>query len=136
MLKEFRDFILRGNLVDLAVAVVIAAAFGAIVTAFVKDILTPLIAIPSKNLVSFGDLYFQVGGSKFLYGDVINQAINFVIVAAVIFFLIVKPMNHMSTRMKKPAPVAPPATKDCPFCLNAVPVKATRCGFCTSDLKA
>jgi large conductance mechanosensitive channel len=110
MLKEFRQFILRGNVVDLAVAVVIGAAFGAVVTAFVKDIVTPLIAaIGGKP--NFAGLKFTINHSQFLYGDFLNAIVSFLIIAAVIFFLVVKPLNALAARRKKeeaPTPEAPP----------------------------
>jgi large conductance mechanosensitive channel len=133
MLKDFKKFILRGNVVDLAVAVIIGAAFGAIVTALVKDMVTPLIAaIGGKQ--DFSSLYFTVNHSKFMYGNLINAIISFVLIAAVVFFLIVQPLNKFiafSNRSKEPAD---PSTKICPECLSTVPVKATRCAFCTSKL--
>jgi large conductance mechanosensitive channel len=130
-LSEFKAFILRGNVVDLAVAVVIGAAFGALVTAFVRDFITPILAIPGKS--DFSSLSFTINGSVFRYGDFINALISFVIIAAVVFFFVVKPINYLMSRRKTEAA---PATKDCPFCLSKVPVGATRCAFCTSELKA
>ncbi|HEX2909250.1 MAG TPA: large conductance mechanosensitive channel protein MscL [Chloroflexia bacterium] len=131
--KEFRDFILRGNVVDLAVGVVIGAAFGAVVTAFVKDIITPIISIPGTT--NFNDLYWQVGGAKFLVGDFINTLISFLVIALVIFFFVVKPVNMLMKRFKPTQP-EPETTHECPYCLSKVPLQATRCAFCTSDLKA
>jgi large conductance mechanosensitive channel len=110
MIKEFREFILRGNVVDLAVAVVIGAAFGAVVTAFVADIITPLIAAIGGQ-PDFGGLHFRINGSTFKYGDFINKVVSFLIIAAVIFFLVVKPLNALAARRKRdevPPPEAPP----------------------------
>ncbi|BDI29080.1 large-conductance mechanosensitive channel [Capsulimonas corticalis] len=129
--KEFRDFVLRGNVVDLAVGVVIGAAFTAVVTAFTKDIITPIIGIPGK--VSLGDVSFAVNGSKFLIGDFLNQAISFLLVALVVFFFVVKPVNWLMARRKTDTP-ADATTRDCPYCLSSIPVAATRCAFCTSEV--
>jgi len=129
---EFRDFILRGNVVDLAVGIVIGGAFGAVVNALVKDIITPIISIPGST--NFSDLTFSIGGGKFLYGDFLNAVIAFLSIAAAVFFFVVKPMN-IATSLRR-TPVAAPTTKDCPYCLSAVPLAASRCAFCTSELKA
>jgi large conductance mechanosensitive channel len=132
LLKEFREFILRGNLVDLAVAVVIGTAFTAVVGAFVKDIVTPLIAaIGGKP--DFGDLAFTINGSRFAYGDFINALITFLIVAAVVFFLVVKPVNAMMARYKPETKVDEPV-RECPECLSDIPVRASRCAFCTTQV--
>ena len=132
MLKEFRAFILRGNLVDLAIAVVIGAAFTAVVNAFVKDLITPLIAaIFGKP--SFGNLHFTIHKSTFLYGDFINAVLTFVIVAAVLFFFVVKPVNVLMARRR----VEPPVDEDiraCPECMSEIPSKASRCAFCTTEV--
>src|SRR5579859_1579351 len=103
MLKGFRQFIMRGNVVDLAVGVVIGAAFGAVVTAFVTDLLTPLITIPGK--ANFADLYWQAGGARFLIGAFINQVISFLLIAAAVFFFVVKPVNMLMARFKTETPV-------------------------------
>lgn len=130
IVKEFRDFLFRGNIVDLAVAVVIGAAFTAVVNALVADIVTPLIAaIFGKP--SFGDLSFTINKSEFLYGDFLNQIISFVLTAAVIFFLVIKPMNVLMSR-RKAGEVTSPTTKVCPECLSEIPLAAHRCAFCTS----
>jgi large conductance mechanosensitive channel len=130
MFREFRDFLMRGNIVDLAVAVIIGAAFNAVVQSLVADLLTPLIgAIFGKP--DFSALTFTINDSVFTYGNFINQVIAFLIVAFVIFFLVVKPMNRLMARMK-PADPAPAATKICPECLSAIPAGATRCMYCTS----
>ena len=131
MLKGFKEFLLRGNVVDLAVAVVIGGAFGAIVTALVKDLLTPLIAA-LVGKPDFSALIFTLNNSKFLYGDFLNAVVSFVLIAAAIYFFIVVPVNAINARMKKPAPPAPPATKECPECLSAIPIGARRCAHCTS----
>jgi large conductance mechanosensitive channel len=130
---EFRDFILRGNVVDLAVGVVIGAAFTGVVTAFTKDLLTPLIGIPGK--VNFAEWAFDVNGSKFMIGDFINQIISFLIIAIVVFIFVVKPVNYLMARFKPQAPTEE-TTRECPFCLSKVPIKASRCAFCTSELPA
>ncbi|MDB5075003.1 MAG: mscL [Chloroflexi bacterium] len=132
--NEFKAFILRGNVVDLAVGIVIGVAFGAVVNALVKDIITPIITIPGK--VSFSNLTFTIGGGTFLYGDFINAVISFLIIAAAVFFFVVKPMNHLTALRKTEAPQAAPATRECPFCLSKVPAAATRCAFCTSEIAA
>ncbi|MBV8205424.1 MAG: large conductance mechanosensitive channel protein MscL [Acidobacteria bacterium] len=131
MLKGFKQFILRGNVIDLAVAVVIGAAFGAVVTAFVKDLLTPLIAaIFGKP--SFENLTVTVNGSTFLYGDFINALISFLLIAAAVYFFVVAPMNALMTRMRRGETPPDPTTKKCPECLSEIPIAARRCAFCTS----
>jgi len=131
MLKDFRKFILRGNVVDLAVAVVIGAAFGAIVTALVKDLVTPLIAAIGGQ-PDFSHLTFTVNGSKFLYGDFVNAVISFLLIAAVIFFLVVQPLNKLLSHLKPSDDVDKPAERECPECLSAIPAGASRCKFCTA----
>jgi large conductance mechanosensitive channel len=131
-LKGFRDFILRGNLVDLAVAFVIGAAFAGLVTAFVKDLITPLIAIPGS--FKFPDWTFTIHGSPFYIGDFLNTLISFVIMALVLFFFVVRPMTALLERIKKHEKQAEPDTRECPFCFNQISIKATRCGFCTSEV--
>ncbi len=134
MLREFRAFILRGNLVDLAVAVVIGTAFTAVVNAFVKDIITPLIAaIGGKT--NFGNLAFTINGSRFAYGDFLNAALTFVIVAAVMFFLVIKPVNVLLDAMQTEPEVDSP-TRPCPECLSQIPRAASRCAFCTTEVAA
>jgi large conductance mechanosensitive channel len=132
-MKGFRDYILRGNVVDLAVAVVIGGAFGAIVTALVKDIVTPLIGA-FGGTPDFSALTFTVNNSRFLIGDFINALISFAVIAAVIYFFVVTPMNKIMDKVKKGQKVDP-TTKICPECLSAVPLAAKRCKFCTSVLK-
>lgn len=134
MLKDFKKFILRGNTVDLAVAVVVGAAFGAIVKALVADIITPLIAAIGGQ-PDFSALSFTVNHSKFLYGDFINAVIGFVIIAAVVFFMIIQPINKLTERAKRNKTTEEPTDKKCPECLSTIPKAATRCAFCTAKLK-
>jgi large conductance mechanosensitive channel len=129
-MKGFKAFLLRGNVVDLAIAVVIGVAFGAVVTAFVKDLITPLIAaIGGKP--DFAGLYFTVNHSKFLYGDFINAIVAFLIIAAVIYFFVVVPYQAMLARSRKEPP-ADPTTKKCSECLSEIPIGARRCAYCSS----
>lgn len=130
MLKGFRAFLLRGNVVDLAIAVVIGVAFGAVITAFVKDLITPLIAALGGK-PDFSALYFTVNHSKFLYGDFFDALIAFVIIAAVIYFFVVVPYTALLERSRKEPP-ADPTTKKCTECLSEIPADARRCAFCTS----
>jgi large conductance mechanosensitive channel len=143
MLKEFREFVMRGNVVDLAIAVVIGAAFGKIVTSFVEDILMPPIGLALGN-VDFSNLFLNLSGRSYPsvaaakaagaptlnYGIFLNQIINFLIIAFAIFLLI-KQIN----RFHNPKPASAPTTKECPYCLSIIPLKATRCAHCTADLK-
>jgi large conductance mechanosensitive channel len=128
MLKEFKDFAMRGNVMDLAIAVIIGGAFGKIIASLVNDILMPLIGLLLGGL-NFSALAITVRDAAIAYGLFIQAIVDFVIVALVIF-LLVRAMN----RMKKPEPAAEPTTKDCPYCFSAVPIKATRCPNCTSQL--
>jgi large conductance mechanosensitive channel len=132
MLKEFKTFILRGNVVDLAVGIVIGAAFGAVVTALVKDLITPLVGILGK--FDFSALHFVVNKSNFLIGDFLNAVVSFVILAAVIFFFVVRPVNTLVSRNKKEVTAAEPTTKQCSYCASEIAIVATRCPFCTSVL--
>ena len=132
LLKEFRQFILRGNLVDLAVAVVLGTAFAAVVTALVADVVTPLIAAIGGK-ADFGRLSFEINGSTFRYGHFLNALLTFVLIAAVIFFLVVKPVNALMSRRKVDTPTDA-KTRTCPECLSDIPVGATRCAFCTSEV--
>jgi large conductance mechanosensitive channel len=134
MVKDFREFILRGNLVDLAVAVVIGAAFTAVVNALVADLVTPIIAAVGGK-PDFGNLAFTVNGSRFAYGDFINALLTFLIVAAVVFFLVIKPVNALLERFR-PEPKVDQETRECPECLSDIPVGAARCAFCTSAVAA
>ena len=133
MLKGFKQFLLRGNVVDLAVAVIIGAAFGAVVTALVKDLITPIIAaIGGKP--DFSNIYFTVNGSKFLIGDFINAIVSFLIISAAIYFLVVLPVNTITARVRAGKPAPDPTTKSCPECLSTIPIGAKRCSFCTSPV--
>ncbi len=127
MFKGFREFVLRGNVVDLAVGVVIGAAFGTVVTAFVKDLLTPIIAAIVKK-PDFSGFAFEFNGAKFLYGDFINAIISFLLIAAAVYYFVVLPVNHL---MKKFETKALPDKKKCPECQSDIPIAARRCGFCT-----
>ncbi len=132
MLKEFRDFIMRGNVIDLAVGIVIGAAFGALVTSFVGDVLTPLLGVLS--IPDFATLSFQAGDASVNYGLFLNALISFLLIAAAIFFFVVKPMNAMNARAARDEPAEAPTTRACPFCATDIPVAATRCPHCTSQL--
>ncbi len=133
MLKGFRDFILRGNVVDLAVAVIIGAAFNAIVTSFVKDILTQLIAaVVGKP--DFKDVVLMLNGTPIYVGNFLNAVIAFLIVASVVYFAIVLPLNTLLARLKKPEPDAPSPMKTCPECLSEIPLAAKRCAHCAQPV--
>ena len=134
MVKGFKEFLLRGNVVDLAVAVVIGAAFGAVVAALVKDLLTPLIAA-IVGQPDFSAIVFTVNGSRFLIGDFINAVLAFVLVAAAIYFFVVMPMNMIAERRRRGETPPDPTTKICSECLSEVPVAALRCAFCTQPLQ-
>jgi large conductance mechanosensitive channel len=131
-MRDFRAFLLRGNVVDLAVALVVAVAFGAVITALVEDFITPLIAAIGGQ-PDFSALDFTINESTFRYGHFINQVLSFVIIAAAVFFLIVKPMNALIARSRREPP-ADPTTRKCPECLSEVPIAARRCAFCASEL--
>jgi large conductance mechanosensitive channel len=144
MLKDFREFIMRGNVLDLAVAVIIGGAFGKIVTSLVNDVIMPVISLFLKG-VDFSNLFLPLDGKTYAtvqaakdagaatlnYGLFINAVIDFLIIAFVIFLLV-----RQVSAMKKPAPAAAPTTRECPYCLSTIPIKATRCAHCTSELKA
>jgi large conductance mechanosensitive channel len=132
--KSFREFLLRGNLVDTAVGIVIGLAFAAVITALVADLVTPLIAAIGGTR-DFGFLYFTINGSHFLYGAFINALLSFVLIAAVVFFLVLKPVNALRTRRKTELPVEA-FTRACPECLSEIPVAARRCAFCTAEVGA
>ncbi len=133
-MKGFRTFLLRGNVVDLAVGVVIGIAFGVVITAFVKDLVTPLIAaIGGKP--DFASLSFTINNSKFLYGDFINALLGFALIAAVIYYFVVLPINALVARSRKEPP-ADPTTKKCTECLSEIPIGAKRCAFCTQPQAA
>ena len=132
-MKGFRAFILRGNVLDLAVAVVMGAAFGAVVTALVKDLLTPLIAaIVGKP--DFSQIRFTIHGSEFAIGDFINAIISFLLIGAAIYFFVILPVNTLMARLKRGEVPPDPTTKNCPECLSSVPIAARRCAFCTSPI--
>jgi large conductance mechanosensitive channel len=135
MLKEFRGFLMRGNIVDLAVAVVIGGAFGAVVTALVADIVMPIVGIFGGS-PDFSANTFTINGSEFLWGHFITQVISFVLIAAVIFFVVVKPMNMLVARQKRGEVPPDPTTRSCPECLSQVPLAAKRCMFCAQPLPA
>lgn len=132
LFQDFKQFLLRGNVIDLAVAVVIGAAFGAVVNALVADIITPIIAAIGGE-PDFSALDFTLNDSRFTYGHFINAVISFVVIAAAVFFLVIKPVNVLLQRARKEPP-ADPTTKKCPECLSEIPLDARRCAFCTSQL--
>lgn len=133
MLKGFKQFLLRGNVVDMAVGIVIGAAFGAVVTGLVKDLLTPLITAIVKQ-PDFSGLTLAINGSKLLYGDFINALLSFLIVAGAIYFFVVVPVNALIARSRKEPP-ADPTTKKCPECRSEIAIDARRRAFCTSPLQ-
>ncbi len=134
MLSDFKKFVLRGNVVDLAVAIIIGVAFTAMVTAFVADLVTPLIAaIFGKP--NFSNLHFRFHNSTFKYGSFVNTVVSFLIIATVVFFAVVLPLNALMKRMNLlPADEPEPVTRECPECLSDIPVGAHRCAFCTSEV--
>jgi large conductance mechanosensitive channel len=133
MLKGFKQFLLRGNVIDLAVAVVIGGAFGAVVAALVKDLLTPLIAaVVGKP--DFSTIKFAINGSAFPIGDFINALISFVLIAAAVYFFVVVPVNAVMARARRGQAPPDPTTKQCPECLSTIPIQARRCAFCTQTL--
>jgi len=131
MLKGFKEFMLRGNVIDLAVAVVIGGAFGAVVTALVKDLVTPLIAA-IVGTPDFSAITFEINKSKFLLGDFINALVSFLLVGAAIYFFVIVPMNAVMARMKRGEVPPDPTTKKCLECLSEIPIAAKRCAHCTS----
>lgn len=133
MLKEFRNFLLRGNVVDLAVAVVIGAAFGVLIGSFTDNLLTPLIGIPGK--ADFSAWKFSISGSTFKPGLFVNDLIAFLLSAAAVFFVVVKPVNELMDRRKTQLDVKG-ATRQCPECMSDIPARARRCAFCTSEVAA
>jgi large conductance mechanosensitive channel len=134
LLNDFKAFLLRGSVVDLAIAVVIGVAFGAVVTALVEDLITPLIAAIGGQQ-DFSALDFTINSSTFRYGDFINKVITFVTIAAAVFFLVVVPINALMARARSEPP-ADPTTKKCPECLSEISIGARRCAFCTSEVAA
>ena len=131
MLKGFKQFLLRGNVIDLAVAVVIGGAFGKVVTALVTDLLNPLIAAVAGK-PDFSEIKFTVNTSKFLIGDFINGAVSFVLVAAAVYFFVVLPVNAVTARARRGQAPPDPTTRQCPECLSTIPIKARRCAYCTA----
>lgn len=135
MFNEFKKFILRGSVVDLAVGVVIGSAFNSVIQAFVKDIITPI--LPGKKGSDFASATFSLGKNHiFHYGDFINTFVSFLIIAAVVFFIVVQPINKLSEFAFKSKKTEEPTSKKCPYCLGKIPKDATRCQFCTSKLEA
>ncbi|MBI5126343.1 MAG: large conductance mechanosensitive channel protein MscL [Candidatus Taylorbacteria bacterium] len=132
MIKGFKEFVLRGNVIDLAVGVVIGAAFTAVVNALVKGLITPFIGAIVK-VPDFSKLYFTINDSQFLYGEFINSLVSFLLIAAVIYFFVVVPVNALLAKTKKTDQTVP-TTKKCPECLSEIPLAATRCAHCTSTL--
>jgi large conductance mechanosensitive channel len=132
-MQGFRKFVLRGNVVDLAVAVVIGAAFGAVVQALVKDLITPLIGA-FGGVPDFSALFFTVNNSKFMIGDFINAVVGFLLLAVIVYYFVVLPVQKLMDRFT-PAPAPPTTTRECPYCLSKIPVKARRCAFCTADVE-
>jgi large conductance mechanosensitive channel len=135
MLSGFKQFILRGNVIDMAVGVVIGAAFGSVVTALTKDLLTPLIAaLVSKP--DFSNVSFAIHGSTFPIGDFINAVIAFLLIAGAVYFFVVTPVNALVARMRKAPAPADPTTKKCPECLSEIPIDARRCAHCSQPVAA
>jgi len=131
VLSEFKAFVLRGNVIDLAVAVVLGVAFGAVITAFVSDIITPILGVIGGK-PNFSQLTFTINGSVFYYGSFLNAVIAFLSIAAAIFFFVVKPVNHLKAR--RAGEDGPPTTRPCPECVSEIPVTATRCAYCTTEV--
>lgn len=130
-MKGFKAFLMRGNVLDLAVAVVMGAAFGAVVTALVKDLITPIVAA-IVGQPDFSGIVFTVNGSKFLIGDFLNAVISFLLVSAAVYFFVVLPVNSIMERLRRGQGTPDPTTKNCPECLSSIPIAARRCAFCTS----
>jgi large conductance mechanosensitive channel len=133
-IKDFKAFILRGNVVDLAVGVAIGAAFATVVTSFTKNLLTPILAIPG-NQPSFAGYDFSIRKATFKYGIFLDDLLTFVLIAAALFFLVVRPINMLMAR-RKTEPDVLSTTRDCPYCLSSIPIAASRCAFCTADVSA
>ena len=134
MLQDFKAFILRGNVIDLAIGVAIGAAFAAVVTSFTENLLTPLLSIPG-DAASLSEKSFTISGAEFRYGVVIDAILAFLIIAAVLFFFVVKPVNALMARRKTETDVES-TTRDCPECLSSIPAAARRCAFCTAEVAA
>lgn len=135
MLKEFKKFILRGNVVDLAIGVVIGVAFGAVVTSLVTDLITPLLTIFGDQ-PDFAKLSFTINGSHFMYGNFINALLSFLILAAVVFFFVVQPLNKLTSKLAPKEEAKAPAERECPECLSSIPAAASRCKYCSAASKA
>lgn len=129
--REFKAFLLRGNVVDLAVAVAVGTAFTGVVNSLVKNIITPMVSIPGN--VDFSERKRTLGGATFTYGQFLNDLLSFVLISAVVFFFVVKPVNHFLAR-RKTEPEKASTTKECPHCISSIPAQATRCAFCTSEV--
>jgi len=134
MFKGFKEFLMRGNVVDLAVAVVMGGAFGAVVAALVKDLITPLIAAVFGK-PDFSAIAFEINGSKFLVGDFLNAVVAFLLVATAVYFFVVTPVNALMARIRRGEAPPDPTTKKCPECLSEIPIGAKRCAFCTIVLR-
>ena len=134
MLDGFKKFILRGNVVDMAVGVVIGAAFATVIGGFTKDLLTPLIGAIVGKTGDFATFSFNVRGQVFNIGDLINQIISFLLVAAAVYFFVVTPVNALMARMHKDEPAPAPTTKKCPECLSDIPIEAKRCAYCAQPV--
>jgi large conductance mechanosensitive channel len=133
-MKGFKQFLLRGSVVDLAVGVVVGAAFGTVVNSMVKDLLTPLIAAVVRK-PDFSAFSFTIHGGKFLYGDFVNSILSFLIIAAAVYFVVVLPMNALMARIQHVDKPTPPSTKKCPECLSEIPIEARRCAHCTQPVR-
>lgn len=133
-MKGFRQFLLRGNVVDMAVGVVVGAAFGTVVTSLVKDLLTPFLAAVVRK-PDFSAFSFTIHGGKFLYGDFINSIVSFVIIAAAVYFAVVLPVNALMAKIQREDKPTQPSTKKCPQCLSEIPIDARRCAHCTQPVE-
>ncbi len=134
-LSGFRSFILRGNVVDLAVGIVIGAAFTAVVQSLVKDFITPLVSIPLGKASDFATRHWSLGGARFVYGDFLNSLLSLILIGFVVYYFVVRPVNVLMERFKPSSEPATP-TKICPECKSSIPVEASRCAFCTVALPA
>ncbi|HKD66957.1 MAG TPA: large conductance mechanosensitive channel protein MscL [Candidatus Binataceae bacterium] len=133
-MNGFKQFLLRGNVVDMAVGIVVGAAFGTVVASFVKDLMTPFIAAIVRK-PDFSGIAFQINGSKFMIGDFVNSIISFVLIAAAVYYAVVLPVNALVARARKQPP-PDPTTKKCPECISEIPIQAKKCAFCTTQLPA
>jgi large conductance mechanosensitive channel len=132
-MKGFKQFLLRGNVVDLAVGVVIGAAFGSVVNSLVKGLLTPFIAAVAKQ-PDFSSISFTIRGSKFLFGDFVNSVVSFIIIASAVYFAVVLPMNALIAKIQREDKPTQPSTKKCPECLSEIPIAARRCAHCSQPV--